>query len=184
VASQLPNINPPFPIYSIVGSDDGIPLTIPSSWGEFSFAYDTTVSDFPVEPNGFMAYNKVRRPSQVFVQMTKTGSDIARFSWLEAIRQIEATNPTQMYTIVTPQGVYIDYTLAGFKYQTRPDRGSNILYLELQFTQVPQVPSSTGTYTDTASPANAALRDLGRLFTNTATAAQTALTNASSFITG
>ncbi|MGJ8488583.1 hypothetical protein ACSFB5_11865, partial [Glaesserella parasuis] len=79
VASNLPNINPPMPTYAIVRSDTLLPLTIPSSWGEFSPQYEVAMSDYPQEQGAFQLYNKVRRPRTVTVSMTKTGSDLARF---------------------------------------------------------------------------------------------------------
>lgn len=184
VASSLPNLNPPTPIYAIIGSDDLIPLTIPSSWGEFSYKFSTQVSDYPVEPNGFAAYNKVHRPTQIYVQMIKTGSDLARFAWLAAIQQLEASQPTKLYTIISPEQVNIDYTLTAINYDKRPDRGSNILRLEMQFTEVPQIPSSTGTYTDTAEDSASPVRQLGRLFTSPVSTAQAAVANARQYITG
>lgn len=184
VASSLPNINPPTPIYAIIGTDDLIPLTIPSSWGEFAYQYETQVSDYPIEQGAFGAYNKVHRPSIVNVQLIKTGSDLARFAWLQAIRQVEATDPTRLYTIISPQGVDIDYTLTSMRYETRQDRGSNILRLELQFSEVPQIASSDGTYTNVADPSASPVRELGRLFTTTVSTAQATVANARTFITG
>lgn len=184
IASRLPNVNPPTPIYAIIGSDDAIPLTIPSSWGEFSPKYETLVSDFPIEQGGFAAYNKVRRPSTVFVQMIKTGSDLARFAWLSAIQQQELTQPTKLYTLISPQGVYIDYTLVGFQHTTRPDRGSNMLYLELQFQQVPQIEPSAGIYTNVAEAPASPVQQIGRLFTTTVSKAQATVANAAKYITG
>jgi len=184
VASQLPQVNPPVPIYAVVQSDTLIPLTIPTSWGEFSPRYEAQVSDYPVETGAFAVYNKVRRPTGVSVTMVKTGSDVARFAWLAAIQQLEAENPTQLYTLVSPQGVYVDYTLTGLSYETRQDRGTNILYLTLQFVQVQQIASSAGVYPNTAVAKSGPVQQLGQLYTNAATAAQTALANAKAFILG
>lgn len=184
VASKLPNLNPPIPIYAIVASDTLIPLTIPSSWGEFSPRYETALSDYPVEFGAFAIYNKVRRPIGVNVQLVKTGSDLARFAWLAAIQQQEANDPTQLYTLISPQGVFVDYTLAGLSYETRQDRGSNLLYLSLNFVEIPQIPSSAGAYDNTAAAKSGPVQQLGRLFTNTIGAAQGAAANAFKYITG
>jgi hypothetical protein len=184
IASSIPSLNPPIPIYAVIASDTFIPLTIPSSWGEFSPRYETQLSDYPLEQGAFALYNKVRRPTVVRVTMIKTGSDLARFAWLAAIQQMEANNPLQLYTLVSPQGVFVDYTLAGLSYDTRPDKGSNLLYLELQFTQVPQIDSSTGQYTNPASALSGPVQQLGQLFTRSASAAQNALSNAQVYITG
>lgn len=184
IASRLPQINPPVPIYAVVQSDTLIPLTIPSSWGEFAPRYEAQVSDYPVETGAFAVYNKVRRPMGVSVTMTKTGSDVARFAWLAAIQQLEAEKPTQLYTLVSPQGVYVDYTLTGLSYETRPERGTNILFLTLQFTQVAQIPSSAGTFPNTVAAKSGPVQQLGQLYTNAVSTAQTALANAKSFILG
>lgn len=182
VASQLPNVNPPVPLYAIVGSDTLIPLTVPSSWGDFQRQYETQVSDYPVETGAFALYNKVRRPITINVTLTKTGSDVARFAWLAAIEQQEAQKPLQLYTIISPQGVFSDYTLTGIAHETRPDRGSNILYLHLSFTQVQKVPASAGIYSNTAEPKSSPVSQLGQLYTTVSTAAQDALINAREFL--
>lgn len=181
-ASLLPKVNPPVPIYAIVSSDNLLPLTIPDSWGEFAPRYESQVSDYPIENGAFAAYNKVRRPIGVSVTMVKTGSDVARFAWLTAIQQQEAQFPTALYTLVSPQGVYVDYTLQGYSYETRPDKGSNILYLTLQFVQVPQITSSAGAFSNVLEAKSTPISQIGNVFSNAASSAQTALINASSFI--
>jgi len=181
-ASQLPTLNPPHPIYAVVQSDTFLPLAVPSSWGEFSAKYETQLSDYPQEFGAYSLYNKVKRPIEVNVTLIKTGSDLARFAWLAAIQQQEANNPTQLYTLISPQLIATDYSLSGLAYETRPDKGSNLLYLTLRFTEIPQIPSSLGTYTATLEAKSGPLNQLGQLYTNTASAAQTALVNAQSFI--
>lgn len=181
-ASFLPKVNPPVPIYAIVASDNLIPLTVPSSWGEFSPRYEAQAADYPIESGAFAQYNKVRRPIGVTVTLVKTGSDVARFAWLTAIQQQESENPTQLYTLVSPQGIYVDFTLTGLSYETRPDKGQNILYLTLQFSQVLQIPSSIGSFPNVLEAKSSPVSQIGQVFTNGATAAQTALINASSFI--
>lgn len=181
-ASSLPKVNPPVPIYAVVASDTLIPLTVPSSWGEFAPRYEAQASDFPVEDGSFALYNKVRRPQTVSVTLVKTGSDVARFAWLTAIQQQEALNPTTLYTLVSPQAVFVDYTIVGMSYETRPDRGQNILYLTLNFMQVPQIASSLGTYLNVLEGKSTPVSQVGQLYTRVSTSAQDALINAQSFI--
>jgi hypothetical protein len=183
-ASHLPGLNPPTPIYAVVSSDTFIPLAVPDSWGDFSAKYETQLSDYPQEFGAFQPYNKVRRPIEVNVTLIKTGSDLARFSWLAAIQQQEANNPEQLYTLISPQLIATNYSLSGLSYDTRPDRGSNKLFLTLRFTEIPQIPSSLGTYTDVLEAKSGPLQQLGQLYSNAATTAQTALVNASNFILG
>jgi len=183
-ASQLPTLNPPTPIYAVVASDTFLPLTIPSSWGDFSAKYETQLSDYPQEYGAYSPYNKVKRPVEVNVTLIKTGSDLARFAWLAAIQQQEANNPQQLYTLISPQLIATDYSLSGLAYETRPDKGSNVLYLNLRFTEIPQIPSSLGTYTSVLEAKSSPLSQLGQLYTNASSAANTALINAKSFILG
>lgn len=183
IASALPNLNPPVPIYAIIASDTFLPLTIPTSWLEFSPKYETQVSDYPTESGAYAIYNKVRRPQNVNVTMRKTGSDLARFAWLTAIQQMEKLQPQQLYTLISPNAVYFDYTLAGMSYETRPERGSNVLNLLLQFTEIPQIPSSAGVFANTAAAKSGPVAQVGKLFTSAATSVQTGLANAGTFIT-
>ena len=182
VASLLPKINPPVPLYAIVASDTLIPLTVPSSWGEFQRQYETQVSDYPVETGAFALYNKVRKPITINVSLTKAGSDVARFAWLAAIEQQEAQSPLQLYTIISPQGVFSDYTLTGLSHETRPDRGSNILHLSLSFTQVQKIPASAGIYNHTVEPKSSPVSQLGQLYTTVSNKAQDARINAQEFL--
>lgn len=183
VASNLPGLNPPFPIYAILASDNFLPLTIPSSWGEFSPRYETQLSDYPQERGAFQPYNKVRRPRTVNVTLVKTGSDVARFAWLAAIEQQEAIVPEQLYTLISPQGIYTDYTIGGMSHETRPDRGSNMLYLNITFVEIPEIIVTDGASGDTVAPKSGPVEKIGQLFTNAVSTAQAALLKAETFIT-
>lgn len=182
IASRLPRLNPPRPIYAIVNSETFEPLTVPDSWGEFAPRFESQVSDYPVETGAFAIYNKVKRPTGVTVTLIKTGSDVARFTWLAAIQQAELQAPTTLYTLISPQSVYADYTLQNMSYETRPDRGSNLLFLTLQFLQVSQIPSSDDTKTNTQEPKSSPIDRIGQVYTDAANSVQTALINASNFI--
>lgn len=181
VSANLPNVNPPMPVYAILQSDTLLPLTIPSSWGEFSPQYEVAMSDYPQEQGAFQLYNKVRRPRTVTVSMTKTGSDLARFAWLAAIEQQEAQMPTQLYTLLSPQAVYLDYAIQRMSYSVRPDRGSNILHLDIVFMEVPQI--VTDATSNTVQPKSGPVQQIGQLFTRATTAAQNALANVGTFLT-
>lgn len=184
VASNLPKVNPPVPIYAVVQSDTLIPLTIPTSWLEFSARYETQISDYPQESGAFALYNKVRRPQQINVTMVKDGSDVARLAWLATIQQQESSNPTQLYTLISPNLIATDYTIMGLSYETRSDHGQNRLYLTINFMEVPQISDVLGLFSNVAEVVNGAVQQVGTLFTQTASAAQTAAANASSFILG
>lgn len=140
IASNLPKFNPPKPIYAIVNADTFLPLALPDSWGEIMPRFaEYQVADYPIEDGAFAAYNKVRRPVTVDATLVKRGSDLARATWLEAIRQQIQATPLARYNVLTPQGIFPSLTIARGGFQTRQDRGANMLYLELQFTEVLQI---------------------------------------------
>lgn len=182
IASRLPKLNPPRPVYAIVDSETFEPLTVPDSWGEFAPRYESQASDYPIETGAYAVYNKVRRPIGVTVTLIKTGSDVARFTWLAAIQQAEVQNPTRLYTLISPQGVYVDYTILNMSFETRPDRGSNMLFLTLQFMQIQQIPSSDDSKTNVQEPKSSPIDRIGQVYTNAANGVQTALIDAKNFI--
>lgn len=182
IASRLPKLNPPRPIYAIVDSETFEPLTVPDSWGEFTPVYDSQISDYPVEKGAFAVYNKVRRPTGVTVTLVKTGSDVARFTWLAAIQQSESQAPTRLFTLISPQAVYVDYTIMGMSFETRQDRGSNMLYLSIRFTEIPQIASSDDTKTNVQEPKSSPIDRIGQVYTDAANSVQTALIDAKNFI--
>lgn len=183
IASRLPKLNPPRPIYAILDSDSFVPLTVPDSWGEFAPRYESQISDYPVEQGAFAAYNKVRRPTGVTVTLVKTGSDVARFLWLSAIEQSELQSPNRLFTLISPQAIYVGYTIVGMSYETRQDRGSNMLHLTLQFSQVPQIASSDASKSNTKAPKSGIVDRIGQVFTSATSGVQTALANATNFTT-
>lgn len=171
IAKNLPKFNPPRPIYAIINADTGVPLTIPDSWQEIvPRFFEYQVSDYPVEDGAFAAYNKVRRPDAIDVVLVKTGTDLARATWLEAIRQQVQTDPTARYHIITPQGIFQSQTVNRGVFQARPDKGSNMLYLEMQFTEVPIIQTESLLGDNAVNPESGPTTELGRVYPSTTSA--------------
>lgn len=165
IAKNLPRFNPPRPIYAILNAETLLPLTIPDSWQEVTpLVAEYQVSDYPIEDGAFAPYNKVRRPSLIAATLVKEGSDLERATWLEAIRQQLQADPLALYNVLTPQGIYPNQTLTGLSYQTRGDRGSNMLYLELKFSEVPQIETPSLLGAKAVEPTSGPLAELGRVY--------------------
>lgn len=167
LARALPQLNPPFPIYALLNSETGLPLAIPDTWGEVLIRwaeYQTT--EYPVQDGGFITANKVRKPNSVDIVWIKAGSDLERATWLEAIRQQFATDTLATYHLITPNGVFQNLTLTMGAHQTRPDRGQNLLYVELRGVEVPRIagPSVLGALA--VEPESIPLVDSGRVYAN------------------
>lgn len=172
IARALPGLNPRRPVYAIVNAETQIPLALPDSWNEVTPRIaEYQVADYPMEDGAFAAYNKVRRPAAVDMVLIKEGSDLSRATWLEAIRQQLQADPTALYNIITPQGIFPNQTLMRMTYQARNDRGSNMLYLELQFTEVLQIETSSLLGSNPVQPESGPMSVIGRVYpSNTSTA--------------
>lgn len=165
IAKNLPKFNPPAPIYAVFNAETFLPLTIPDSWLEITPRFaEFQVSDYPVEDGGFMAANKVRRPTLVDMVLVKTGPDLSRATWLEAIRQQVAADPIARYNILTPQGLFQSLTITRLSFQTRQDRGQNMLYLELQFSEVPLIDTPSLLGDRAVEPESGPSADIGRVY--------------------
>lgn len=175
LASNLPKLNPRTPIYAIVNAETFIPLALPDSWQEVTPRLaEYQVADYPIEDGAFLAYNKVRRPMSVEAVLIKEGSDLARATWLEAIRQQLAVDPQARYNVITPNGLFNSMTITRLDFQTRQDKGSNLLYLNMQLSEVLQIVSPSMLGANVRVPESGPLAAVGRVFssiTDTATAA-------------
>lgn len=176
IAKNLPGLNPPKPIYGAVNTETFIPLSLPDSWGEVIVRFaEYQLTDYPVEDGGFLMANKVRRPSGFDMTWIKTGSDLARTTWLEAIRQQLASDPLARYHILTPNGLFQNMTITFGGFQTRADRGQNMLYLELKCTEVPQIETPSKLGDEAVDPESAPTTELGRVYPSDTPAATEAL---------
>lgn len=165
IARNLPNLNPPAPIYAIVNAATFVPLTVPDSWLEIAPRFsEYQVPDYPIEGGGFAAYNKVRRPDQIDVTLVKTGPDLSRATWLEAIRQQIQADPLALYHIVTPQGIFQNQTIVRGSFQTRQDRGSNKLYLDMQFSEIAQIQTPSLLGDNAVEPEAGPTTEIGRVY--------------------
>lgn len=184
VADALPNFNLPTPIYAMLASDTFLPLAIPDNWRSFTAQYENALSDAPMETGAFQVYNTVARPTTITIGLTKGGSDLSRYAWLSAIVQARANNPTQLYTILAPEGIFVDYAIAKIAFDKQQPKGSNQLYLDIVFQEIPQVPQSLiagqSIFDNPIDPKSGPVAQVGRVFTNAVSAGNAALAQASS----
>lgn len=167
ISKNLPKFNPPRPIYAIINAETFLPLTVPDSWGEITLRLaDFQTSDYPVEDTGYTSANKVRRPNGVDMVLIKTGVDLTRATWLEAIRSQVEADKLARYHVITPEGIFQNLTITRLSKQTRQDRGSNMLYLEVQLTEVPQIATSSLLEDKAVDPESGPTAELGRVYPN------------------
>jgi hypothetical protein len=107
----------------------------------FTFDRENQVSSFPVERGGFATYNKVRMPATPSIVLNLTGSISDGTQFLNAIEN--ACNSTQLYSVITPQVQYINYTIQKYNYSRTASQGATLLSVEIFLMEVIQVSVQT-----------------------------------------
>ena len=164
--------------------ESGSPLGNPSDFGELAnialgtlgigstqstasveFSKEMRVSDFPIEQGGFASYNKVEMPATPTVTLCMGGSESSRSAFLAELD--EACKSTDLYSVVTPEVTYINYSIDRYIYSRRSERGATLLIVELSLKEIRQVSAEYATAdikADTAkSPDSASAIDNGKV---------------------
>lgn len=110
------------------------------STGAVDYSKETHVSDFPLERGSFASYNKVETPASPVVTLCLTGSEKNRRTFLEAIDT--ACKSTDLYSVVTPEVTYINYSVERYNYQRRSNKGATLLIVEITLKEIRQVSAS------------------------------------------
>ena len=110
------------------------------STGAVDYSKETRVSDFPLERGSFASYNKVETPASPVVTLCFTGSENDRRTFLEAIDT--ACKSTDIYSVVTPEVTYINYSVERYNYQRRSNKGATLLIVEITLKEIRQVSAS------------------------------------------
>lgn len=100
----------------------------------FDFTREAKVSDFPIEQGQFASYNKVQNPASPVVTLALSGSEGDRTNFLNAIDA--ACISTELYSVVTPEVKYINYSIERYTYTRRADRGVTLLVVEISLKEV------------------------------------------------
>jgi hypothetical protein len=103
------------------------------------YSKETRVSDFPLERGSFASYNKVEAPASPIVTLCLTGSEKNRRTFLEAIDK--ACKSTDLYSVVTPEVTYINYSVERYSYSRRSSKGATLLIVEITLKEIRQVSS-------------------------------------------
>jgi hypothetical protein len=139
------------------------------STNSVEFYKETRVSDFPVEGGGFASYNKVEMPAEPQVILCLSASTQDRTKFLNDIDL--ACKSTDLYSIVTPEKTYINYTIERYGYARKSTKGTTLLIMELSLKEVRAVSSQLSTTTPIESPKEAVsevTKDSGKVQPKTA----------------
>lgn len=116
------------------------------------FVKETAVSDFPVERGGFASYNKVEMPATPTVRLCLQARESQRSMFLSAIDN--ACKSTQLYSVVTPEVTYKDYSIERYDYSRHANRGVTLLIVTLSLKEVRQVSAVLTKTTKIKEPKN------------------------------
>ena len=113
------------------------------STSSVDYVKEMKVSDFPVEKGSFADYNKVEMPATPVVTLCLSGTESARASFLNAIDA--AVKSTDLFSVVTPEVTYANYSIDRYSYSRRQSRGATLLFVELALREIRQVESAKTT---------------------------------------
>lgn len=137
-ASQAP------PQWGVFDSDGNLVLS-PDSVIDFTNRQEYEISTFPVQEGEFASYNKVIKPYEVYIRISKSGTLNDRTELLLALDNLVAS--TDLYTVATPEQNYDGVNLVRYEIARRGPKGAYFLTeVDLYFEYVIEVtPQYTGT---------------------------------------
>lgn len=119
-------------LYNPDGNEGGLLST-----HSIEFSKKMRISEFPVEQGTFANYNKVELPANPVITLVYGGSEQDRSEFL---RQIEvATDVTDLYSIVTPEVTYINFSVESYDYKRSSEGGVSMLTVRITLKQIRQV---------------------------------------------
>ncbi len=150
----VPGIGPTNFLQSIFAFITGTATPVLST-NAFELTKDTKISDFPIEQGSFATYNKVILPTEPVVTLALQGSVADRTAFLNLLTA--ACESTDLYSVVTPEVVYVNYSLERMNLMRRADRGATLLLVELTLKEIRQISAAFSSIkTPIAVPQNAA----------------------------
>lgn len=103
----------------------------------FDFTGESKVSDYQVEQGGFASYNKVTLPGSPVVTLALAGTVDDRTSFLTALEAARVS--TDLFSVVTPEITYVNYTVARYTMSRRADKGATLLMVDVSLEEIRQV---------------------------------------------
>lgn len=136
----------PGQLASVVVVGKRVPVVVPDSFMEFGYRNESTLSDYPVQENGFTTYDKVANPFETSLRMSKGGSKQERKKFLDSIDAI--VNTFELYDIVTPEKTYLSVNVLRHDISRRGNKGAYFFAeVDLYFREIREV---TATYSTTS----------------------------------
>jgi hypothetical protein len=117
-----------------VYDQDGSPVLTPDNILSVEPSYESSISDYPIESGEFRSYNKVTRPLEVRVSMSKGGSLQDRQAFLHKLNNIRPD--LELYNVVTPEQTYINVNIEADSQSRSADRGAALITVDLRLKEI------------------------------------------------
>jgi hypothetical protein len=164
------------PKWGIFNTDGSLAIK-PDSMVSLDFKKEYKIPDYPQEQGSFQTYNKVTRPRDVRVRMTKGGSDSDRAQFIVQINH--AANSLKLYKIAMPEGTVTDnMSILNYSFSRTATNGVGLLSVDMEFVEV--LATATAAYSNTAAPSGADPVSTGSVQPQAPTTAQAAAASGSS----
>lgn len=163
--------NPVLPIHSFIGIDV-------SASGNTASA--------PIEKGSFNSYNKTRAPKQLTIDVSFQGSEAELHEAIDVLDELQQS--TNVFSIITPQYEFENYTLESYSFSQRVDSGGGgILFASLTCVEIQETAAayssvsqdaiqssqaSPVTAADAANPSDVSTVETGQVATATPTEAE------------
>lgn len=119
----------------------GVPTVL--STYDFEYRRETKISDYIIEQGSFATYNKVILPANPVVTLILQGSLGDGTFLLNALENAAAS--TNLYSVVTPEFVYTNYSVERFTYARKSGRGATLFIVEVSLKEIRQTMAAFST---------------------------------------
>lgn len=115
-------------------------LIEPDSIVALDYHREWTVADFQMEKGAFNTYDKVAKPFDLRLRMTKGGNELTRGAFIKDIETVGES--LVLVDVVTPDRTYLGCTIAGIGYQQTAKNGVGVITFDVALRQVRETASS------------------------------------------
>jgi hypothetical protein len=125
----------------------------PDSILALDYHREWTVADFPMEQGAFSSYDKVAKPFDIRLRMTKGGNDNDRRTFLATVENLGAS--LTLYDVVTPDRVYLSVTITSLGYNRTATNGVGLLTVDVGLREIRVTAESVMTAAKVKDPGSA-----------------------------
>ena len=131
---------------------NGAKVLEPDSFLALDYYREWAIADYPMERGAFQNYNKVAKPFDIRLRITKGGRPDDRKAYLAAIETLAAD--LNQYDVVTPDKTYLSANVSSLGYTRAGHNGAGLVTVDLRLQEI-RVTATAG-FTDVQAPQSAA----------------------------